>query len=135
MDKRPPIKSLIEMQDELIRSKNPFVRHIGSLLAAGALDKHLSELRDEQIGQLIGDVVERDLKIASSESVICNQASRRLLRSGAGRLHSQDHSSIVCPNCGNNMLYHVGIDEPDFYQCVHLGCEFKKLVKHPEEHE
>jgi hypothetical protein len=34
----PIVESLIDLQRRLLKSKNPFVRRIGILLAAGALD-------------------------------------------------------------------------------------------------
>ena len=122
----------MEMQERLLRAKNPFARRFGALLAAGALDKHLSELRDEQIGQLISDVVERDLRIASPEAVISSQASRRLLRSGAGRLKQDKSPPLACPKCGNDLLLRIGIDEPDCVECVDLGCGYKDYISDPE---
>jgi hypothetical protein len=120
------------MQKELVNSKNPFVRRIGALLAAGALDKHLSLLRDTQIGQLISDVVERDLRIASAEAAICSQASRRLLRSGGDGLHEVVCNPKECPECGAEMLFHVGIDEPDCSECIDLSCQHREFIAEPE---
>jgi hypothetical protein len=57
----PIVESLIDLQRRLLQSKSPFVRRIGTLLAAGALDRHLAELSDKQIGQLLRDDVENDL--------------------------------------------------------------------------
>ena len=76
-DERRSIRSLIELQRRLIGSRNFFLRRIGALLGAGALDRQLSELRDKQVGQLMLDFVERDLAIAQPEAVICGQATRR----------------------------------------------------------
>jgi hypothetical protein len=40
-EKPRSVHGLIELQRRLIRSKNPFLRRIAMLLAAGELDKHL----------------------------------------------------------------------------------------------
>jgi hypothetical protein len=120
------------MQEKLLRSKSPFIRRFGALLAAGALDKHLSELRDEQVAQLMTDVVERDLRIASPEAVISSQASRRLLRSGAGSLAPDFDPPLECPQCGGVLTFHVGIDELDYVECIDLRCKHKQQVGEPE---
>jgi len=59
----PIVESLIDLQRRLLQSKSPFVRRIGTLLAAGALNEHLSELNDHRIGQLLLDEVGSDLGI------------------------------------------------------------------------
>jgi hypothetical protein len=98
------------------------------LLAAGALDKHLSKLSDKQVGQLVVDEVEGALSIFSPESTICHQATQRLFRSDSGGLEEVPTLRPPCPRCGSEMLLHYGIDEPDFYQCTFLGCEYKEYV-------
>lgn len=128
MNVPPPIKSLIDLQRRLLESGSPLVRGIGSLLGAGALDKDLSLLRDRQIGQLLIDVVEPDLRIASPEAVICRQATKRLIRSTAGKLEDDESESPPCPICGNKMLLHVGIDEPDYKECVSLDCQHREYA-------
>jgi hypothetical protein len=132
MSDRAPITTLFEMQEKLLRAKNPFARRFGALLAAGALDKHLSELRDEQIGQLISDVVERDLRIASPEAVISSQASRRLLRSEAGSLDHDFDPPLECPLCGSVLSFHIGIDEPDYVECIDMRCKYREYVVESE---
>ena len=130
-----PVRRLIELQRRLLQSKSPFVRRIGTLLAAGALDNHLSELNDHRIGQLLLDEVGSDLGIFEPEAAICHQATQRLFRSPNGSLEEDDTSQpgrLSCPNCGNDMLFHYGIDEPDFYQCVYLNCLHKLSVTLPE---
>lgn len=102
------------------------------LLAAGALDKHLSELRDSQIAQLVLDVVERDLRLGTPSAVISSQANRRLLRSGAGRLEKDESPPLTCPNCGNDLLLHIGINEPDSLECADLGCGYKDYLSDSE---
>ena len=130
-----PIRRLIELQRRLLQSKSPFARRIGTLLAAGALNNHLAELDDHQIGQLLLDEVGGDLGILQPEATICHQATQRLFRSENGSLEEDESPKpepLSCPNCGNEMLFHYGIDEPDFYQCVYLNCRHKLSVTLPE---
>jgi hypothetical protein len=122
------IRELIDLQRRLSASKNPFIRRIGMLLAAGALDQHLSELSDHQIGQLMVDEVERELELFQPAAAICGQASRRLVRSSAGALGHAPQKRRSCPKCGNEMLIHFGIDEQDYFECVLLECGHRELV-------
>jgi hypothetical protein len=122
------VRGLIALQKRLCQSKSPFVRRVGTLLAAGALDRHLDALSDRQVGQLMTDEVGRDLRIVEPEAVICGQATRRLFRSELGRLEEEPTLRPPCPKCGNEMLLHYGSDEPDFWQCVFLGCQYKEYV-------
>jgi len=124
----PIVESLIDLQRRLLQSKSPFVRRIGTLLAAGALDRHLAELSDKQIGQLLRDDVENDLGVLQPEATICNQATRRLFRSELGSLEDELPLRPPCPLCGNDMLFHYGIDEPDFFECPCLSCGHKEYV-------
>ena len=96
------------------------------------MDGDLSLLRDRQIGQLLLDVVEADLRIASPEAVICRQASRRLIRSTAGKLEDYESESPPCPICGNEMLMHIGIDEPDYTECIALSCQHGEYASSDE---
>jgi ribosomal protein S27AE len=125
------VRGLIALQKRLCQSKSPFVRRVGMLLAAGVLDRHLDALSDKQVGQLMFDHVGRDLGIVQPEATICNQATQRLFRSEIGCLEDDgkvqpDRAS--CPKCGNEALLHYRIDEPDFRQCVFLGCGHKEYV-------
>jgi hypothetical protein len=43
------VRGLIDLQRHLMRSKNPFLRRIATLLVAGALDRHLAGLTDRQV--------------------------------------------------------------------------------------
>ena len=127
----PIVESLIDLQRRLLKSKNPFVRRIGTLLAAGALNEHLSELNDHQVGQLLLDEVGGDLGILQPEAAICHQATQRLFRSPNGSLEEDDTPQpgrLSCPNCGNDMLFHYGIDEPDFFECPCLSCGHREYV-------
>lgn len=128
---KPPVSRLIEMQRRLAESQNPFLRRIGVLWAAGVLDKYLTQLTDRQVGQLMFDHVGRDLGIAQPEAAICGQATQRLFRSENGRLEEEPPRRPPCPECGSEMLLHFGIDEPDFFQCVYLGCEYTEYVTEP----
>ena len=128
-----PVRRLIDLQRRLLQSKSPFVRRIGTLLAAGALDRHLAELTDTQIGQLIFDEVGNDLGVLQPEAIICHQATRRLFRSEHGSLVEEPPLRPPCPVCGNDMLFHYGIDEPDFFECSSLGCEHKEYAPYDEE--
>jgi len=132
-DERRSIRSLIELQRRLIGSRNFFLRRIGALLGAGALDRQLSELRDKQVGQLMLYFVERDLGIVQPEATICHQATRRLFRSELGSLVEEPPLRPPCPVCGNDMLFHYGVDEPDFFECSSLGCEHKEYAPYDEE--
>ena len=123
-----PVRRLIEVHRRLLQSKSPFVRRIGTLLAAGALDRHLAELSDKQIGQLLRDDVENDLGVLQPEATICNQATRRLFRSELGSLEDELPLRPPCPLCGNDMLFQHGIDEPDFFECTCLSCGHKEYA-------
>jgi len=123
-----PVRRLIDLQRRLLQSKSPFVRRIGTLLAAGALDRHLAELSDKQIGELLRDDVGGDLGILQPEATICNQATRRLFRSELGSLEDELPLRPPCPLCGNDMLFQHGIDEPDFFECTCLSCGHKEYA-------
>ena len=123
-----PVRRLIDLQRRLLQSKSPFARRIGTLLAAGALDRHLAELSDEQIGQLMHDEVGNDLGVLHPESIICNQATRRLFRSELGSLEDELPLRPPCPLCGNDMFFQYGIDEPNFFECTCLSCGHKEYA-------
>jgi hypothetical protein len=121
---------LIEIQRLLAHSNNPFERLVGTLLVAGLLDMRLAQLTDRQIGQLMFDHFGNDLGILLPETTICDHATRRLFRSAGGSFTTEDwekqRQRPACPRCGNEMLPHVGIDGPDFRQCVLLKCGHKE---------
>jgi hypothetical protein len=123
-----PVRRLINLQRRLLQSKSPFVRRIGTLLAAGALDRHLAELSDKRIGELLRDDVGGDLGILQPEATICNQATLRLFRSELGSLEDELPLRPPCPLCGNDMLFQHGIDEPDFFECTCLSCGHKEYA-------
>ncbi len=123
-----PVRRLIDLQRRLLQSKSPFVRRIGTLLAAGALDRHLAELSDKQIGELLRDDVGNDLGVLQPEAIICHQATRHLFRSEHGGLVEEPSLRPPCPLCGNDMLFQHGIDEPDFFECTCLSCGHKEYA-------
>ena len=106
---------------------------MGNLLAASLLDRRLTELTDRQIGQHMVDEVGRDFGVFQPETTICQQATVRLFRSVSGAISTDDltlkRQHPACPNCGNEMLFHVGIEESDFYQCVRLNCGHKRSIE------
>jgi hypothetical protein len=82
-----PVRRLIDLQRRLLQSKSPFVRRIGTLLAAGALDRHLAELTDKQIGQLLRDDVGNDLGACPSNAKSAVMATSAC---GSPKWESQD---------------------------------------------
>jgi hypothetical protein len=128
---QPTIRSLIETQSRLFLSKNTLMR-FGALVVAGVLDKRLSRLKDKQIGQLVLDFVLPDLVMGTPHMTICQHAVVRLSRSTAGHTSAEEierqQERRLCPHCGNEMLLHYGIDEPNYWQCISLACEYKEIV-------
>jgi len=131
------VRGLIAMHRRLAQSRNRLFRGMGNLLAAGLLDRRLTGLSDRQIGQLMVDEVGRDFRVFQPETTICQQATLRLLRSVNGAISTDDLASQrwhpPCPNCGNEMLFHVGIEESDFYECVWLNCGHRQSVESDKE--
>ena len=123
---------LIEIQHMLANSENPFKRLVGVLWAAGMLEERLAQLTDHQVGQLMFDRFGHGLGILQPEMTISQHATRRLFRSAGGSLTTEDFEKQrqcrACPKCGNQMLLHYGIDEPDFLECVLLRCGQKELL-------
>jgi hypothetical protein len=138
-DRFVSVRGLIAMHRWLGRSENRFLRGIGNLFAAGLLDRRLTELSDRQIGQLMVDEVGRDFGVFQPETAICQQATLRLLRSVNGAISRDDLESQrqhpPCPKCGNEMLFHCGIEEPDFCECVSLNCGHKLSIDNDRQEE
>ena len=130
---------LIERQRRLADSHDLFERLLGTLSVAGMLDIRLAQLTDRQIGQLIFDLVGDQFCVLQPEMTICTQATRRLFRSAAGSLTTEDIESQrqrpACPKCGNEMLLHYGyeIDQPDFLECMLVNCRHKELLNTEKE--
>ena len=128
---------LIEIQRMLADSENAFERLVGTLFVAGMLDMRLAHLTDRQIGQLMFDHFRNHLGILLPETTICDHAPRRLFRSAGRCLATEDIEQqgkrTTCPRCGNDMLLHYGIDEPDFLECVLLKCRHKELLNTEKE--
>ena len=128
---------LIEIQRMLADSENPFERLVGTLFVAGMLDMCLTQLTDHQVGQLMFDHFRNHLGTLLPETTICDHATRRLFRSTNGTFTAEEmekqRQRPGCPRCGNEMLFHYGIDEPDFLQCVLLKCGYKELINTEKE--
>ena len=73
------IETLIEEQQRLASSKNPFERVVGALCLAVVLKKELGALSDQEVGQLMFDHVWNELNLLSPEMTICVEATERLL--------------------------------------------------------
>jgi hypothetical protein len=121
------VSDLMNMQRRLAESENPFERVVGTLWAAGTLQKRLAQLSDRQIGQLLYDFVGDELPgLYTPETTICHQAALRLFRSESGSLTPEENEATkrrtTCPKCGNEMLLQYGIDEPDHLECVLVKC-------------
>ncbi len=119
---------LIQVQRRLANSKHPFERLVGVFFTAGMLNERLAQLSDRQVGQLMVDYAGHDFGIAQPETAIWRQAIRRLFRSAGGSLPVEatvQQEQPACPDCGNEMFLHFGIEEPDFYQCEVVGCAYK----------
>lgn len=127
-DERPPIRSLIQIQRKISGVRHPFIRQLGTLLAAGALDRRLTELTDQQIGQLLQEQIERKLRPMQPERLILRQATQRLFRSEAGSLEAEPPLRPPCPLCGTEMIFNYGIDERDFLECTSLLCGNREYV-------
>jgi hypothetical protein len=127
------VSRLIEIQRMLAESEDPFERLVGVLWAAGMLGERLAQLTDRQVGQLMFDVVEDQLSILRPETMICNQATRRLFRSEGGKLTTEnidrEKQRLACPKCGNETLRHYGIDEQDFLECVLSKSGYKESLR------
>jgi len=128
---------LIEIQRMLADSENAFERLVGTLFVAGTLDIRLAQLKDRQIGQLMFDHFRNHLGILLPETTICDHATQRLFRSTNGNFTEEEmekrRQRPACPQCGNEMLLHYGIDEPDFLECILLKCRHKELLNTEKE--
>jgi len=86
------VEDLIEEQQKLAHSKNPFERVVGSLCISAILKNQLMGLPNRTIGRLMTDYVWIDLNVLGPESVIVEVASERLIE--------KYETSLVCPECG-----------------------------------
>ena len=116
------IRELIAEQRRRLGSVHPMERLAAALLIPAVLAKQLAKLADRQIGQLLLDEVWPRLNLLRPESTICLHAVDRLRG-------SPEEKCPTCPRCGNEMLLHYGIDEPDFFECVLLSCGHRKPVE------
>jgi hypothetical protein len=113
------VRELIKKQRELVDSDNPMKRLAGALLIPAVLAERLAGLADRQVGQLLLDEVWPGLSLLAPESTICLHAADRLR--GLPK-----EKCPACPKCGSEMIRHIGIDEPDFFECVLLSCGHRK---------
>ena len=132
-DEPKSILNLIERLRKLGESPCP-VDRLYAVAVDSALTDGLNELSDRQIGQLLFDFCWAECYLASPELSIVTQAIDRLRRSTGGVItkeQAQDNlkQRPVCPKCGSNEMYlHYGIDEPDFWRCDYLSCQYKIYV-------
>jgi len=126
------VAALIGMQRSLSKSEHPFEQVVGTLFLAGLLNERLARLTDQQIGQLVSDFVSNQVGILDPEMTICEHAALRLFRSSGGTFATRHTEAegprASCPNCGNEMLLHYGIDEPDYQECTLLHCGYRELA-------
>ena len=115
------IRELIKKQRELVDSDNRMKRLAGALLIPAVLAERLAGLADRQVGQLLLDEVWPGLGLGP-ESTICLHAADRLRGVSMG----EPTKRTTCPKCGNEMLLHYGIEEPDHFECVLLRCGHRK---------
>lgn len=104
-----------------------------AMLISSVLAESLNRLSDRPLGQLLLDEVWTKLSLLAPESTICLNAVDRLRRSANGELTNRDSATEqeqrpACPKCGNVMLRHFGIKEPDFLECVLLKCGHKEPI-------
>jgi len=78
-DEEVSVEGLIEEQQRLSASENPFDRVVGTLCVAGLLKRKLAGLTDAAIGHLMLNYVWNELNLLGPESVIVEIASERLL--------------------------------------------------------
>ena len=134
MDCAIGVRALVEMQRTLRNSKRPFQRVMGTLWVNEMLKRRLASLTDKQIAQLMCDYVWGELTLFSPEAAICDLATQRLFRSersGFPKLDLTDTRTEPrqCPACGAEMLFNVGIDEPDFFLCVRDRCKHMESIE------
>ena len=70
-------------------SPNPAERLASALLIPGELLKHLRQLRNFDIGQLLEDEVLPNLNILAPELTICTEAADRLRRPALSKVDSE----------------------------------------------
>jgi len=131
LDRDLGVHGIIEAQRRSEGSARLSDAFIGAMRLAAKLRQRLARLTDRQVGQLVRDVVADGLRVLSPEMEICEDAARRLFRSGGGRWAEQDASvgnetAPPCPACGAETICQVGIDEPDFLLCASADCQHKE---------
>ena len=125
-------RDIIKRQRTLSESARALDR-LNALVLAGALRDRLNELSDRQIGQLLFDFCWPELYLNGPELIVVTHAIDRLRRSTGGAVTNEEvqeslKQQPVCPECGNEMFLHYGIDEPDFWLCDRVACRHKRYV-------
>ena len=87
--KRVTIRELIDEQRRCMRSPNPVERFASALLIPGELLRHLRQLRNFDIGQLLENEVLPNLNILAPELTICTEAANRLRRPALSKVDSE----------------------------------------------
>jgi hypothetical protein len=119
------------MQNSLAQSGEKFEQLMCRLWVVGTLKRRLTLLTDRQCGQLLYDYVWNDLCYFSPAMAICEEAKRRLMRSQAGTMECPEEflpTPPNCPQCGMEMLFSYGIEEPDFLECISTSCKYRMSV-------
>ena len=100
------IRELIDEQRRCMRSPNPVERFASALLIPGELLRHLRQLRNFDIGQLLEDEVLPNLNILAPELTICTEAADRLRRPNRERVFvSRRRSRKVLQQEGEHLLH------------------------------
>jgi hypothetical protein len=119
------------MQHSLAQSGDKYQQVMCRLWVVGTLKRRLKRLTDRQCGQLLYDYVWDELCYFSPAMAICEEAKRRLMRSGAGIMEFPEEllpTLSICPKCGMEMLFSYGIEEPDFLECLSTDCKHRIAV-------
>jgi hypothetical protein len=74
------LHAVITEYAKLTNSRKTYERVVGSLCVAGILTKHLAQLSDKEMGQLVSDYVWTELPWSSPQMAICEVAAQRLSR-------------------------------------------------------
>jgi hypothetical protein len=116
------LRALIKEQPTAMDS--PIFRQqvAGSLLISAGERENPRLHTDWPMAQLTLDFVWARLPIFSPEATITSEAVKRLLFSARSApaemdLETPERSRPSYPRCGGEMVFHVGIGEPDFFLC------------------
>jgi hypothetical protein len=124
------IREAIEAQRERLKSGDPRRSVVEAFFRCGELSGRLRDMSDKQVGQLVFDVVIDDVPLVNPAMSVAVEASERLFRSPAGarathEVFNDPDMLPRCPRCHHPMMHFIGIDEPDYQECVALDCGYK----------